>query len=85
MEGAFGAGKRSTALPCSPGLTLQPLHEKIMQATVLFTMLSLDFLIGEKSVGSLGRRHTSLSFLLYCHDTSFSNIPISFDHTELME
>ena len=57
-ERAFGVGKRSTALSCSPGLTLQPLHGKVMQATVLLTILNLNFLIGGKPVGSLGGRHT---------------------------
>lgn len=46
--------KRNIALPCGPGLTLKPLHGKVMQATVLLTMLKLHFLIGEKPVGSLG-------------------------------
>lgn len=57
-EEAFGVGRRSAALPCSPGLNLQPLHGKVMQATVLLTILHLNFLIGGKPVGSLGGRHT---------------------------
>lgn len=49
-------GKRSIALPCGPGLTLKPLHGKVMQATVLLIMLNLDFLIAGQPVGSLGGR-----------------------------